>query len=145
MRVHRASLVVVLILLAGCSGDDKWKQDRPKTVPAEGTITLNGKPLEDATIVLTSDSNGCSGKSDKEGKFKLEAFSPDPGAVPGSYKVMITKAEYPLTPDPSEKETNKPIYAKLLVPKKYTSPETSGLTVDIPETGKTDIKLELKD
>lgn len=144
-------LVVVLpctlLLLSGCGGEDPWKKNRPKTAPAKGAITLNGKPLDDAQVVLvpTSGSTGCSGKSDAKGAFELAAFPPDPGVVPGSYKVMIVKSEIPTTPDPNSPESNKAMYAKLLVPKKYTDPETSGLTVDIPEAGKLDIKLELKD
>jgi len=136
-----------LVLLCGCGGEDKWKKNRPKTVPASGTITLNGKPLVDAQVVLvpTTGTTGCSGKSDEKGAFELAAFAPDPGVVPGSYKVMIVKSEIPASPDPNAPESNKAIYAKLLVPVKYTDPEKSGLTVDIPEAGKKDIKFELKD
>jgi len=136
-----------VLFLLGCGGEDPWKKNRPKTVPASGTVTLNGKPLVDAQVVLvpTTGSTGCSGKSGDKGTFELAAFAPDPGVVPGSYKVMIVKSEFPNSPDPNAPENNKALYAKLLVPKKYTDPETSGLSVDIPEAGKKDIKFELKE
>lgn len=131
------------LLLMGCgSQDDKWKKDRPKTAPAAGVITLDGKPLDGAQVVLVPESgtHGASALSAADGSFRLSAFPPDDGAVPGSYKVMIVKS---IVPELQEGETAELAYAKLLVPKKYTDANTSGLMVDIPDAGKTDIKLEL--
>ncbi|GIX04682.1 MAG: hypothetical protein KatS3mg114_0551 [Planctomycetaceae bacterium] len=146
MRVRQALCASLLwcagLMMMGCSSsEDKWKSNRPKTVPASGKITLNNEPLVDAQVVLVpvSGSYGASGLSGKDGSFKLSAFPPDEGVVPGSYKVMIVKAE---VPEVQEDEAVMS-YAKLLVPQKYTDANTSGLTVDIPESGKTDIKLDL--
>jgi hypothetical protein len=135
-------------LFVGCSGgEDKWKAGRPKTVEAAGTITLNGKPLDQAQVVLlpTGGQNGGSAMSDDQGAFNLSSFPPDPGVVPGSYKVMIVKANVPELQDEESAEAKVPQRAKLLVPKKYTDPKTSGLTVEVPEAGKKDILIELKE
>jgi hypothetical protein len=135
--------LLLTLLLAGCSShDDKWKSSRPKTVEASGVITWNGEPLDAAQVVLVpaaSSGHGASALSAADGSFKLSAFPPDEGAVPGSYKVMIVKADVPQV----QEDVAVMSYAKLLIPKKYTDVQTSGLTVEIPESGKQDITLVL--
>jgi hypothetical protein len=144
----RASFVLLVscVIAAGCSsGTDKWKANRPKTVPATGTISLNGQPLEEAQVVLvpSGGSHGASALSNASGMFALQTFPPDDGVVSGTYKVMVIKSLVPQNPDPGSPESKVPQRAKLLIPKKYTDANTSGLEIVVPETGKTDIKLEL--
>jgi hypothetical protein len=139
---------ILLSLLAGCSGgNDKWKSSRPKTVLAGGVVTLDGKPLEAAQVVFVSSSadsgTGGSGLTDADGNFELSSFPPDKGIPPGTYQVMIVKAIVPEVQEVSEDVFSPPATAKLLVPVKYTTPTTSGLTVEIPEEGKADIALQL--
>jgi hypothetical protein len=144
----RMALVVVAccsLISAGCGGStDKWKKDRPQTVPATGKVTLNGEPLEGAQVVLVSKSgsHGASALSAKDGSFHLATFPPDDGVVAGSYKVMVVKSLVPEIQEPGEDSTVMTV-AKLLVPKKYTSPETSGISIDIPPAGKKDLHFEL--
>jgi hypothetical protein len=148
MRLMTVFIVCSTGLLVGCSGgEDKWKAGRPKTVEAAGMITLNGKPLDKAQVVLVPQGgqNGGSALSDDEGAFQLASFPPDPGVVPGAYKVMIVKAIVPELQDEESAEAKTPQRAKLLIPKKYTDPKTSGLTVEVPEAGKKDILIELKE
>ena len=61
------------------------------TVPAGGTVTLDGKPLPDAVVKffdVTGKNNPSSGTTDASGKFTL-GFASYKGAIPGSYKVTI--------------------------------------------------------
>jgi hypothetical protein len=148
MNGLKAILLLVIALTAGCSsgiGNDKWKSARPRTVPAAGTITLNGAPLEGAQIVLIPANGklGGSGVSDAKGAFRLTTFPPDDGVVPGSYRVMIAKAELPENPDPDAPESTVPKFAKSLIPARYSNPETSGLTVEVPDSGDKEIVIAL--
>jgi hypothetical protein len=142
-----AAAIAIGLLVPGCgSGEDKWVKERPKTVPAKGVLTLDGKPLDAAQVVLVGAGEGASGGSglsDAEGKFELSTFPPAKGIVPGSYRVMIVKSNVPETQDTSEEVYTPPATATILVPVKYTTPDTSNLTIDVPESGKEDIKLEL--
>lgn len=141
-----------LILLTGCgSSSDKWVDQRKKTVPAAGVVTYKGAPLADATVILApSDPTGvgCASKTDDDGNFELSSYPETTGAVPGTYQVMITKIEVPPLPgggDDDGPAVTGPVYAKKLIPEKYSNPATSGLTVDIPEAGNTNIRFELVD
>lgn len=147
MRYSTKVAILSVVLCCGCArdADDKWKSGRPKTVPARGTISLAGKPLGRAQIVLVpaTGEHGGSGLSSENGSFSLASFPPDDGVVPGSYRVMIVKSEMPQNPDPDGPESTEPRYAKSLIPEKYTNPDTSELVVDIPDSGDVNIQLKL--
>src|SRR5436190_21218037 len=115
----RAAILILTtcVVASGCSsGSDKWKANRPKTVPATGVISLNGHPLDEAQIVLvpSGGSHGGSGLSDGNGTFALQTFPPDDGVVAGTYKVMVIKSLVPQNPDPGSPESKVPQRAKLL-------------------------------
>ena len=67
--------------------------DGPRTVPAEGIITLDGEPISGAAIVFISDGGDVSanGISGPDGEFSLDAFPYKKGAVPGPYKCIVTR------------------------------------------------------
>ena len=78
-------LTVLLGAAVGCDG-------RRSPVPVSGTVTLDGKPVEGATVtfhLLGDDPDGrlATGQTDKTGTFHLNGD----GARPGEYKVVITK------------------------------------------------------
>jgi hypothetical protein len=50
MKFRYCALVLVLVCLIGCKKSDPRKAG---LVPAGGTITYNGSPLDNATIVFT--------------------------------------------------------------------------------------------
>ena len=146
------SSAVTLCCLIGCgSSGDEWTAKRPAVVPASGKLTFNGGPVEGATISLAPDPPrdgvpGAFAVTDSDGEFELITFPPDAGVVPGKYKVSVTKVEAAAAaPDsadhdqPRSKST-----AKALLPPKFADAATSGLMLDIPEGGKTDITLDLK-
>lgn len=65
--------------------------------PVSGTITLDGKPLADATVTFTPAERGAnspqsSGKTDKSGKYSLNLVEDETtGAVMGKHHVIIAK------------------------------------------------------
>ena len=124
-----------LVFQAGCGGDSA-------ATPVEGVVTLNGKPLPDATVVLLptkgSGPGPFSGKTDSEGRFMLgTALEPEGGAVPGQYRMKITTVENVAgeegkpAPMPTQKEVVPPDYRDGRMP------------FEVPAGGARDIKVEL--
>ncbi len=142
-----------VLLCLGCSGgSDKSKANRPQTAIAKGVVTYNGKPLDDALIVFVPEANdgtAASAVTDSSGGFSMMAFPPESGAVPGKYKVTVSKMIDPpvaqfdeSSHDAPPPKTSKP---KSLIPIKYSQPHTSNLTAEVPVEGAEALKLELKD
>lgn len=82
--VFTVALACFLPVLAGCGG--------PKLVPVTGAVTLDGKPVDGATVTFVSEDgkNSFSGSTDASGKYSLQEGE-KVGALPGSYKVIVVK------------------------------------------------------
>ena len=119
----------------------------PKTVPASGIVTLDGQPVDGAQVVIVpaaEGTTGATGVTDANGRFSLRAFNEKDGAIPGEYKVQVSKTvEVKLAGKAGSLDGGDPVRFDYGVPAKYTGAKTSGLTVTIPETGNKDIKLTL--
>lgn len=94
--LHNACFLASLIAAVGCS-----KGPKLPTVPVSGTVTLDGTPLEGASVAFSpSDMEGkpANGITNAEGKFTLKTFlggteGQADGALAGDYTVMVTKYE----------------------------------------------------
>tara|TARA_R110002095_G_scaffold1315_1_gene6971 strand:- start:418 stop:843 length:426 start_codon:yes stop_codon:yes gene_type:complete len=139
----------MVLCVSGCSGttEDKWTKDRPETFPVTGTVTSDGQPLQEATVVFRStgaEPRTAIGRTDARGNFVLRTFEDGDGAVRGQQKVSITKTETEKIPaginldevDFQPKVTS-------LIPKKYGSPETSGLTAEVTADGPNEFTFKL--
>jgi hypothetical protein len=119
----------------------------PKTVPASGVVTLDGKPLDGAQVILVPDgpaATGAFGTTDSSGRFSLRAYDEKEGAIPGSYKVQVSKTiEVKLEGPAGSLDGGDPVRFDYAVPAKYTGAQTSGLTATIPDAGTTDLRFEL--
>jgi hypothetical protein len=123
-------------------------------VPVSGTVTQGGAPLEGAAVTFAPTDGGrtASGLTDENGEFVLTTLQPGDGAMPGSYKVAITKKET-VGKEYTEEEANEYYNKhqkqppapeiKNLLDEKYADPETSGLTADVPEGGVSDLKFDM--
>ena len=134
-----------LLLAVGCGPDTSHL---PKTVTAAGIVTLDGKPVGGAQVILVADTGGATGAfgaTDVNGRFSLRAFEEKEGAIPGSYKVQVSKTiETQLDPAAAANlDGGAPIRYDYGVPPKYTGFKTSGLSATIPDSGTTDLKFEL--
>ena len=90
--MERRLLLLVLALMVGCSSSDS---KLPKTYSATGTVTLNGKAVEGATVNFYPMEGTVSsiGSTDASGKYSLTTYRSNDGALPGQYKVSIVKYE----------------------------------------------------
>lgn len=85
-------LLPLLVLTAGfgCGGSE---ESRIKLVPVSGTITLNGKPLADATVTFqpaqtNADSTPGVDVTGPAGNYKL-SWKSRSGIAPGKYTVIV--------------------------------------------------------
>jgi len=86
MRLRTLSLIVTALgLLQGCGGD-------MKVAPVSGTITLDGQPLDQASVVFQPDQGGrpSFGVTDKDGAYTLAYSMNEGGAEVGPCAVKIT-------------------------------------------------------
>ena len=140
--MRKTNIFIVLLfavaIFPGCG-----KQQNPfGTVYLEGTVTLDGTPIEGVSVTLipldTGEQLSAGGKTDASGKFTVTAGgSPaGSGARPGTYDVTFTKMSIQRT---ASYEESKALYGSgqppitHLIPQKYNSPKTSGIasiTVD---------------
>ena len=84
------SMIVVCLTGTGCG--------KFQTAPVSGVITLDDKPLEDATVTFTpaeaidGEIIMSSGRTDTAGKYTLELLTNQkPGAVVGKHAVRIAR------------------------------------------------------
>jgi hypothetical protein len=116
-------LIVGCLLLAGCnrSGLD--------LAHVEGVVTYKGAPVEQAGVLFKPQKGPMAiGTTDSSGRFTLMTANKD-GALVGEHHVSISKTEQLATPVAGERF---PRYqTKFLIPQKYGSPETSGLTATV--------------
>jgi hypothetical protein len=121
--------------LVKVSGTVKFKDGTPLQVPEGGRAVVTFTPA-DTTGELAPGQirKGASGTVKEGGRFDMGTIKPGDGVLPGRYKVFLaTQKNVAANP-------NDP--ANQLVPKKYTSPDTSGLevTIDKPTS---DLRFEL--
>lgn len=153
---------LTLAVLAGCGGSGL-----PKTYKVVGTVTQGGTPVDGAmvTFLNSEGKKNAVGSTNAKGEFKLSTFGPSDGALPGSYKVTISKMDRPAapaatTPPPgviasgeisdsyvppsSAPAANKKDAApKNLLPAKYASDQTSGLIATVAENDQNKFDFEL--
>ena len=132
--------------LLGCSGDGM--------LPVEGTVTLDGKPLEGAAVSFVPAEGGrpCTGQTDDQGHFTLASYVAGDGVPPGEYKVTVIKLDArrqaeaaPVEEGAQESEQlmgNVEQAVKFITPMKYSSPATTDLKVDVT-TGMKPVEIDL--
>ena len=142
--IHRYLVLVVFLCIPGC-GSSQPVGDIVPTVDGSGVLTLKGAPLEFYQVsFFPKDGRPAMGVTDAAGKFTLGTNKPNDGAVAGSHKVAVTWVGPPST-DPNEgiMEFSAPPPPPIKIDPKYGNPETSGLVLEIPESGSEELKVEL--
>ena len=143
-----SAVSTLLALLIGC-GSYSQTAHIEKVVPVSGSVTFQGRPLEGYRVVFmpTDGRRPASGITDAAGKFTLGTNTADDGAPPGQSKVSFAWAS-PALGEPGQETIadtpDKLPKPKVKIPDKYTNPETSGITHDVPARGQKDLKFELQ-
>jgi hypothetical protein len=94
MIVHQKLIggALFVSLFIGCSAGSP-------TEKVSGIVTLDGAPVEAAAVTFVPDDpatgKSAAGITDKDGKFTLTTNVGGDGALPGSYKIQVTKYETP--------------------------------------------------
>jgi hypothetical protein len=142
-------LIMAVLLFSGCSSANK-------PVEVEGVVLLDNEPVAEATVLFIPDgSTGqpAHGMTDANGKFQLTTYKENDGALPGSYKVTVTKSippPQPPEPDPDDpqsvvahfKAIKQQKKVKSPLPSMYASVQNTPFRYTVPVEGK--VTLELK-
>jgi len=90
-RFQSFLLVAAAILVTGCG----QQASNPDLVPVSGTVHLVGQPLAGASVTFiavgATPGEGATGITDEAGRYELAHFRAGKGAMPGEYKVVISK------------------------------------------------------
>jgi hypothetical protein len=113
---------------------------RPVPVAVSGIVYYKKQPCEGAKIMFAPENHqyAAVGQTDAQGRFHLQTFDPQDGAVPGQFKIAVTKFEVIDLPNGGIKEN-------FFLPGKYRDPEKSGLTAVVPENGTHELRFELSE
>ena len=124
-----------MLFLTGCG---RASDARPRPVPVVGYVLVDGEPLEGTRVVFSPEDHqyAAAGKTDAEGRFQLQTFAANDGAVPGNYKVIASNFIVIENPNGSVTETH-------YLPAKYRDPTTSGLTAVVEDHGPNELTFEL--
>lgn len=139
MKAGTCLALLIALSVAGCGGSDGAKK-----VKVAGQVTMDGRPLQDASIQFIpsgGDGKGATGLTDAEGKYQM--------LVPaGDYKVVISKVKGGTVKNPDPEETMSEFelgpsgkgiaLPKQLVPEKYSDPARSQLKFTVPADGAED-------
>lgn len=142
-------LVTVTVLCATFGGCSKEKEVPTGLVSVTGTVTLDGQPLAGALVTYiptgtqTTGVIDAAGETDEQGKYKLlTSEGRAEGAVPGEYRVVITKLVMADGSTAKPTKDKSPMHlmlegAKEVVPAEYSDLAFSKLTATIPQGGGT--------
>lgn len=143
------------MVLVGCGSN------LPSTVPVTGTVTLDGKPVEGASVsFLSSENVVATGITDASGKYSLKTIVGEQmaeGAVPGTHSIGVAKStgqgvDAATTPEEMKAmttqmmttPTNAPEFKQThIIPQKYNNPMMSNLKAEVTQGGTNEVNLEL--
>jgi len=146
-RLGALGCVVVAGLLGGCAKDPP-----PAIVPAEGTILLDGKPLNKAEVrFIPVDEVGseyiAKGVTDEHGRFTLTCKG-QPGACAGENYVVVRETDIPPKLRSENAQAELRDYLNKLgnrpIPIKYSNVAVSPLRVTLTTDSKAHHFFELK-
>ena len=134
--------VLCLVTFVGCPAS----QSGPTTVPVKGTLTIDGQPAKDVTIMFNpvDPKNPPASGPVVNGAFELRTGREGkPGAVVGKYKVSLVAESSTASAGAAYKSAKgAPPKVEKPFPEKYSSPATSDKEVEV-KAGSNDIKIEI--
>lgn len=128
------SVVVLVFTLIGCGSSG------PEIATVSGRVTMDGKPLANATIVFIPENGRPAGsRTDDNGHYVLNFTEGRQGAIPGPNSVRISTAR-----DPEQDENGKFVTAgsKETVPMEYNAASTLTFNVEPKKKNVADFALK---
>jgi hypothetical protein len=122
-------------------------------VPVKGVVTLDGAPLAAATVLFVREGSGNAARpaaaaTKADGSFELSSFGAGDGALPGDYRVVVTKYQGPPLPEgkPADPNTIRDekmarLEKKSLLPGVYADAATTPLRCTVPPPGPVILEL----
>lgn len=153
------TVYTALLMIAGAAGCAKT--EGLGTVKAGGEVIYKGQPVAGATVTFVPQSGkgAAVAMSDQSGRFHLMTSGTN-GALPGSYKVTVTKSEEATaaTSQTADLEARKKAdmagikpaseaasLPKNLLPEKYATADKTPLAFEVQPSGQNNFRLELTD
>lgn len=146
------AIIAAALAAAGCGvSPPSWN-----SVQVWGRVTYNGEPVKDGGLVLvpgpSTKSNSGIGFISEDGRYNLSSTVTGISLDPGHYVIFFTppsvhverKRDLIAEDDTELAEKARAIAASYPVPKRFLSPQTSGLWVDL-EKEPTRVDIDLKD
>ncbi|MEN6407294.1 MAG: hypothetical protein ABFC77_12590 [Thermoguttaceae bacterium] len=137
--------LVLAMMAAGMSGCGK---QGPKMMPISGSVSYRGKPLTFGIVTFQPECGDCSeGVIQPDGTFRMAMRGKGDGAVVGKNSVSIScfEGQNPAVKAERDEATGFVIMGKELIPSKYFSDETSGITIDVRPDKNEPVVLNLTD
>ncbi len=147
--------MALMLVASGCGG-------KGGLVAVRGVVTLDGQPVEGASVTFSPEEDSgkaAGGLTDSEGVFDLTTFSEGDGALPGDYRVTVTKTESDPsmdlrrirnssvnrdTRDLRKLLTGKRLEPRNLLPVVYANRSTTPLRWRVPTDAKKTLELNSK-
>jgi hypothetical protein len=144
--IFLASLSFALAALAGCGSDGRT------LIPIRGEVLYKGAPLRDVPQGLVkylpkSDAaRQASGRIQPDGSFVLTTFQNADGVTAGEYHIVVTAyTTQQMSREQVEAAGGAVAGPRLLIPEKYTDPNTSPLTDTVDTDHSGFMRIELTD
>ena len=120
-----APILICALASTGCGSN------LPQTIPVSGRVTFDGKPPPAAgnvQFVAVEAAEGfplrpATGAFGTDGLYRAQTFDPGDGLMPGKYTLSVECWDVPPNMSGAPSKSH--------VPKKYQTPKTSGLTLEI--------------
>jgi hypothetical protein len=128
------TLSLFIFIFAGCGSSG------PEIAYVSGRVTMDGKPLPNASIVFIPENGRPAGaRTDKDGKYVLNFNETRQGAMPGQNTVRITTQR-----EAEQDENGKTVLPASIetVPAKYNTNSTLSFTVEPKKKNVADFNLK---
>ena len=150
-----STLAAMLFGMTGCG------EPGIGSVQVTGTVKVDGTATSGVTVVFNPSAGGraASGLTDAGGKYKLTTVVSGDGALPGSYKISVSKYEnpednLPKNVDPKDPKSMDAIYSKVdtkkikksknLIAPMFENSAGSGLAAEVKASGPNNFDFEVK-
>lgn len=130
-KCKHCSAVVALLCVAGCGTPEI------PIAKVSGRVTIDGKPATEGIVYFVPTRGpSAAGAIQSDGSYRLSTRNANDGAVVGRHRVYLGPA-WPVDNGSGMVADVKPRAPNTFPPQRYRTPEASGLTAEVSESGST--------